>query len=894
MEDALIKEQLDLEYQMVEGGKSRFHAADQRALENEEQSRTSYFRRLTKQFIEPFSSAILIEMRYYSSRRGAKSRAWAYLQLLQTTQSAFIAMKVIFDSLTVEQSAQNLLITIGGRIEDQVRFNHLEHDYTKSVTAYVTKVRDNIKKAQTRSYSFKKDVWVHAEKVLSEDSKEHKASVGRWREWSKSDKVHIGAKLLDIFMRNITYKGKPIIYKQVTKDYSSYKGKKNKVVMIRPSKDIVEWVQEFRDAVSELSPLYAPCIIPPLDWTSPFSGGFHSYELSCNTSLIKTSDKRHLAKLHYGQMPDYYDAINHLQKTPWIVDSKTVAVADWVIRKDKALGMPSSEPIRPGPAPVPLKYSLLKGQELKKAMNLDEWYTFKNWKIRASECYDADIARKCKYLESARTVGQALKYLSYDALYFIFTGDFRSRVYNSSSLLSNQGSDIQKGLITFKNKYPLREEGKYWLAVEGADRYGYNKREVGKGSIKTTFDERVAFIDSLEQDILMIATDPQTFTSWASVDKPWQFLTWCFEWARLHKWEASGMKAEDFESNCPCYHDGACSGIQHYSAMLRDPVGGKSVNLVPGDRPRDIYANTAGLARQRLEAIAKGFIPYKNDGTRIFKIKNTELIAISRAWLELGITRDMTKVPTMTVPYNSTRRTCRKSIDKYLNRLQNKEDSKANAQMRIPIKAYPFSKKKGTLLNRTNAETVATNVVWDSISDVVIGARVCMNFISDVTNAMTKRGKWLEWTTPVGFIVKQLIWETKEKRIETKLCERTDFVLREPINKIDKLKMKSSAAPNFVHSMDASHLVLVVNALKEQGITDISCIHDSFGVHAGRVPILRKILNRTFVDMYEENDVLERFKVENETRILEVIDVETPQPLGLDLQVVLKSTYLFG
>ena len=39
--------------------------------------------------------------------------------------------------------------------------------------------------------------------------------------------------------------------------------------------------------------------------------------------------------------------------------------------------------------------------------------------------------------------------------------------------------------------------------------------------------------------------------------------------------------------------DGTCNGYQHLSAMGRDPIGGSATNLVPADRPEDIYQEVA-------------------------------------------------------------------------------------------------------------------------------------------------------------------------------------------------------------------------------------------------------------------------------------------------------------
>ncbi len=35
--------------------------------------------------------------------------------------------------------------------------------------------------------------------------------------------------------------------------------------------------------------------------------------------------------------------------------------------------------------------------------------------------------------------------------------------------------------------------------------------------------------------------------------------------------------------------DGTCNGLQHYAALARDSGCGAAVNLLPADRPQDVY-----------------------------------------------------------------------------------------------------------------------------------------------------------------------------------------------------------------------------------------------------------------------------------------------------------------
>jgi DNA-directed RNA polymerase len=54
-------------------------------------------------------------------------------------------------------------------------------------------------------------------------------------------------------------------------------------------------------------------------------------------------------------------------------------------------------------------------------------------------------------------------------------------------------------------------------------------------------------------------------------------------------------------SGLPVAQDGSCNGLQHFSALLRDEIGGKAVNLIPGDVPEDVYQRIADKVLSKLE-----------------------------------------------------------------------------------------------------------------------------------------------------------------------------------------------------------------------------------------------------------------------------------------------------
>jgi len=874
-DDELSRIQVEKEIAMKTAGMVRFGVNNDRAISEGVASDTQWNRRIIQELVGPMSEAIDIYLEYYNGRAGKPAKAVTYLRSLSSKQSAYITIKNILDSLTRETEAITVARTIGARIEDQVRFSGI----SAAAPRYIEKVKNALKKNNTISYKHKTGVLSHANDVLVKGNYEREIEPKpelRWNVWPDRDLCLLGSHLITLFAENVLFEGKPVIYKRSVID-----GKNNKTY-ITPTGHIDKWVAKYKKVMEVMSPAFAPCVVPPRDWVSPTEGGYHIQEISNTLPFIKCK-KSQLKRLTLKQMPVVYKAANILQRVPWQVNEETFSIAEEVLRLGLPLAVPATEPLELPESPVHPAYELLRGEALKRCMTAREWAEFLQWKRDTSRVHTKENERKADIVKIARMMGSAKQYKDFEKIYFVYTLDFRGRIYSKSDSVSPQGADIQKGLIRLANGKALSKDGMYWLAVHGSSVLGKDKG---------TFDERVAWMRELDEGIRDIAADPLTFTDWAAADKPWQYLAWCCEWARLLDHIDNGKEAKTFVSHIKCAQDGSCSGIQHYSAILRDPIGGAAVNLVPDVRPHDIYGDVAEVTEREMgklidEGVAeahKSFLADKEVVTRG---------VIAEGWVMIiGITRTLTKMPVMTLPYGSTQIRCLDTTSDYLEELQSKEDRAARAAGRPAAKIHPFAVTRGDEApTRLEGEKLASSVIWKSIGEVVVAARTGMKFIQNVASFLAKAGYWMEVITPTGFIIEQREMDYESRRVKTQLLGETFMSLKEELTTYNPRKMRTSSAPNFIHGMDASHLVLAVNAANDEGITDIGVIHDDFGCHACDVPLLRDCIRNTFVDMYEENDVFTLFKEHNEFTHAINIEVDVPEKLGLDLQLVRKSAY---
>src|SRR5690606_33137012 len=109
-------------------------------------------------------------------------------------------------------------------------------------------------------------------------------------------------------------------------------------------------------------------------------------------------------------------------------------------------------------------------------------------------------------------------------------------------------------------------------------------------------------------------------------------------------------------------------------------------------------------------------------------------------------------------------------------------------------------------------------------------------------------------------------------------------------------KQAQAVAPNFVHSHDASALVLTVCKAIPAGLTHFAMIHDSFGTHAPQVPVLNRVLREAFVENYEGGDVLAEWRKDVCAGLCdpETVPVEAPTMGTFDIKQVLTSEYFFA
>ena len=811
---ATIQNQLDHEHNMIYRGVERYRSQQEAAqtARNEESSAGST---LLRHYVLAVSDQIQLYLdgKHPDGRR--RGKAAKLLDTINTDKIALIALRSIINSFYSPRSLTSLCVSIGARCEDELRFVHFQ---TEHQAYYDSLIRD---------FEHKKLVnYNHKRSVLKAKGADQGLT---WVDWSTEDKASAGSTVLSLLMEVCD-----LVERENTLD-----SKRRTEVHIVPTQACIEWIESHDAAVEIVSPDRMPCLIPPADWVSNTDGGFYSPELRGRTPLIKANynEKKRVELYNNADMQGVLSAINAMQNTGWRVNARVHDTMKHIWANNLECGMPRSEPLIFPECPVTRDIEV---SSLPETSPLHE--AFMDWKGQMRELHTMEKDRRAKNLALLRTMRLANELREHNEFYYVYQTDFRGRVYATASGLNPQGTDHSKSLIEFAEGKALGKDGFRWFLINGANKFGYDK---------DSYDGRVAYMYEHAEKWLAAGTDPINNRSvWTEADKPFQFLAWCFEFA-----DAMAMDDHrEFVSHLPVGLDGSCNGLQHFSAMLRDSVGGAAVNLIPSSMPADIYQRVADVCFAKIKGM-------------------TDAAAQNWVWL-LGddMPRSLAKAPVMTLPYGSTQQSCTSTNYKWL-----KEKS---------VKQFPenTSFKQSVYL---------TPILWESIGEVVIAARAAMAWIQECSSVISKAGHDIQYTSPLGFPVLQRRMKYTSKQIETQIGGRLRIRLGTSTDKVDTAKQRQGSSPNLVHHADATHMMMCINACLAAGIKHFAMIHDDFGTHACDAGTLQRIIAETFVELHENYDILADFKRVHEERH----DIELP-PLpergDLDIRDVLKSQYFFG
>lgn len=864
-QDLAVK-QLQLEHEAYTEGERRFIKNLERQTERGELADNQVAKPLMQTLVPKIAQAVK-EWHEGTDGKLSTSRPSVAFTMLSTEEkavkdrslriscesAAVIILKVILSKLVKPEGIPitPMASAIGRTLEDEIHFGRIRDKEQEHFRRAIAK---NLNKRAGASY--KKAYMQAVETSMLEQGQLEDA----WGTWSPTEAVHVGIKMLEIVIQSTQL--------VEIKRYGAGNAAAD-VEMVHLSDFWVKKMAQRGFSLTGIAPVYQPCVVPPKPWTGVIGGGYWAKGRR-PLPLIRLGSKSAVARYEDVYMPEVYDAVNIIQNTPWKVNKRVLEVVNMVEKLNNTPidDIPQMEPLKPE------DYAGETEEELKA------------WKKAAAGIYRREKARQSRRLSLSFIVNQANKFSQFKAIWFPYNMDWRGRVY-AVPMFNPQGNDMQKGLLTLAVGKPIGADGFKWLKVHGAN---------CAGADKVTFEERIKWVEDNHDNIMSTAKAPMdSIEWWGKLDSPFCFLAFCFDYA--------GVMHHGLSYSCslPIAFDGSCSGIQHFSAMLRDHIGGHAVNLTPSGKVQDIYRIVSDRIEEELKVL---LVNGKDNEVVTHEDKKTGEITerlklgtreLARQWLTYGMSRSVTKRSVMTLAYGS------------------KEYGFADQVFEDTVMPAIDSGKGTMFTDPSQASRFMAKMIWEAVSVTVVAAVDAMKWLQGAAKLLAaevkdkKTGEILKpclpvhWVTPDGFPV----WQEYRKKDTTRLnlMFLGSFNLQPTVNKgtkreLDKHKQESGISPNFVHSQDGSHLrKTVVHTHRKYGVMSFAVIHDSFGTIPADAEYLFRGVRETMVETYRDNDVLQDFYEQFEYQLHESQRdklPELPKKGKLNIEGILSSDFAFA
>jgi DNA-directed RNA polymerase, mitochondrial len=656
--------------------------------------------------------------------------------------------------------------------------------------------------------------WNKLRSLMNEDS------------WPDSTRVKVGSALLFLAVKNAMLEdGRPaFVHKNF---YSPFLNKRVGLLEVDP--DVIVKISTTSAIFG--NPPYYPMLVNPKPWNNHKNDGGY---FRLRPGIMRTKVKSQLSAVKKADIPEILEALNYLGDVPWRINSRVLDT----IKKLWDSGVVVGE------IPSKVDISLPSYEQVIEALNSKKM-TFKKQdkveeepdsQIKSEKDVNANVVMNLPFEKEYTKMSKRVKMKNADlhslrcdlqlklsiaekfreeTFYFPSNLDFRGRAYPVPPNFSHLGSDLCRGLLLFDTAKPLGVEGLNWLKIHLSNLFGNNK---------ITMQERIEWADMHLDDIRDSALRPFDGPRWwATAEEPFQALATCFEITDALN---SGDPAK-FMSRLPVHQDGSCNGLQHYAALGRDHPGATAVSLVPGEKPGDVYSAVLSIVLSKLDADAA----YPDDPPgAVFdeseSVENTKRKCRDFARLLKGhVNRKVIKQTVMTSVYGVTKLGARNQV-----------------RARLMEVFFPNS-------NELNDEDKETKVYWaagyladltlQSLGEMFSSANQIMDWLGTCALLVAKVNQPISWVTPLGLPVIQPYRKSASYKVKT-LLQTITLALDDDSLPVQIKKQKSAFPPNFVHSLDATHMLMTALRVKKSGIS-FAAVHDSYWTHAIDIPPMSSV-----------------------------------------------------
>lgn len=768
------------------------------------------------------------------------------LMLLSPEKVAFITINTIVNEILVSKNFGAVFSTVALDVANQIQAEFYITKMSKLKTWEAEQTKQKIKDSQGKPL-VRSIISKRIRKLIEEDV------------WEETEKLKLGVILINIFVSLAKDENGNAEFLHEIRRLS--KDKLRGYLSMRPE----TYTVLLEKSLTTGEPRYLPMVVPPCHWEiKKLNGGYWRIK----SSLLKYRSASQLNVLRNSNIQPVLNGLNILGELPWRINNVVYETAAALHEKGICLGeLPSIINFEYPDKSQFYKPKVVKDQSGPALLNESDIndpsdstgtelvfdtarynYTCKKIKNKNQELHSLRCDLKIKF--------QIAEKFKNDIIYFPWNLDFRGRAYPIPPNLNHMGSDLCRGMLKFANSKKLGKEGLRWLKVHLSNLAGNNKISLA---------ERVEWTEKHLDEVFDSATNPVDGNRWwSTLECPFQALACCVEIYNAMQLE----NPEEFECSLPIHQDGSCNGLQHYAALGRDYVGAQSVNLTNSSKPQDVYSEVLKRVLKQIDEDANISEDIANN--------DQKQIGKSARLVKGFIDRKVIKQTVMTSVYGVTQLGARDQVfarlaEKFFGNQDVIVDKEKEAELRV-------------------AAGYIAKLTLNSLRGMFVSATSIMSWLGNAAELVAREGQVMSWVTPLGLPVMQPYRQVMKHSVKTVL-QNVLLTVNSDALPVSAQKQRSAFPPNFVHSLDSTHMLMTALKMKERGV-DFSAVHDSYWVLPADIHILNEELRNAFVELYSL-PILENLRDSLQIRFPNLQFEPLPARGSLDIEEVKKSTFFF-
>uniref|UniRef100_A0A803VEN1 DNA-directed RNA polymerase n=1 Tax=Ficedula albicollis TaxID=59894 RepID=A0A803VEN1_FICAL len=182
------------------------------------------------------------------------------------------------------------------------------------------------------------------------------------------------------------------------------------------------------------------------------------------------------------------------------------------------------------------------------------------------------------------------------------------------------------------------------------------------------------------------------------------------------------------------------------------------------------------------------------------------------------------------------------------------------------------------------------------------------NWLTESAKLIAQSGRTVEWVVSLGLPIMQPYYRSRSTVLNCGM-QRLSVKNSNSSQKPDTVKQKNAFPPNFIHSLDSTHMMLTALHCLRKGLTFVS-VHDCYWTHALTVDVMNQVCRQQFVALHSEKILqdLSEFMLEKycsssssstepiahwQKRLMEQLS-NVPRTGEFNLKQVMDSTYFFS